>query len=47
MVGIEADWHVELEIRGDLDAQGRSCAEGDEPGGRVDRPARQLLDARI
>jgi hypothetical protein len=45
MVGVEPHRHVELEIGGDLDAHGRSRAEGHEPGRGVDRPARELLYA--
>ena len=45
VVGIDRTGTSKLEIGGDLDAQSRRRAEGYETGGRVDRPARGLLDA--
>ena len=32
VVGIEAHWHVQLEMGGDLDSERRGHGEGDEPG---------------
>src|SRR5690606_5228369 len=38
-VGVEANRHVEREAGGDSDAGSRCGYEGDETGGRIDRPA--------
>ena len=45
VVGVEPHRHVELDVAGDLDPERRRCAEGDEPGRRVNGLARDLFYA--